>query len=170
MNLALVEKYHQTGSSPPLALQAPNSQLTPSSPATTPHLVPDLTELPTGPITKISSGGYITGALTSGHDLYIWGGRAGQDELFPWLSGEPTPVELDVDVQDFAVGNDHLIVLSTTGKLFVVGQGGSGQLGLGKCMKKEEWMEVVLPLKENQQVVSVHAGYKTSFIVIDDSI
>lgn len=70
---------------------------------------------------------------------------------------------------DLAVGMNHLIVLTTERKVFVVGAGGNGQLGLGAAIKElEDWKEVNLSLQEGQRVVSVHAGYKNSFLIVEN--
>jgi alpha-tubulin suppressor-like RCC1 family protein len=109
----------------------------------------------------------VTATLTSGNDLYVWGGRPGQAKLLEQLSGTPQPVDLDGnDVLDVAVGANHVIVLTTEHKLYVVGANGNGQLGLdmGDLV---EWREVSLPLSEKQQMVSVQAGYKNSFVLIE---
>ena len=136
------------------------------SPAQLPCVVEDLSDLPTGPIRKISSGGYITAALTSGNDLYLWGGRPGQPKLLDQLSETPEPVDLDgQDVLDIAVGFDHMLALTTEHKLYVVGANRNGQLGLD-VNESSVWMEMTLPL-EGKQIVSVHAGYKNSFLLIE---
>ena len=129
-------------------------------------MVEDLSDLPTGPIRKISSGGYVTAALTSGNDLYLWGGRAGQPKLLDQLSGTPEPVDLDGhDVLDVAVGFDHILALTTDHRLYVVGANRNGQLGLD-VDELCDWREVILPL-DGRQIVSVHAGYKNSFLLIE---
>jgi alpha-tubulin suppressor-like RCC1 family protein len=119
---------------------------------------------------KISSGGYATAALTESNDIYIWG-RQGHPELDEPLTRSPTPLDLDgEDFLDVAVGINHMIVLTTKGKLFVVGAGENGQLGLEAASKEvKDWKEVRLPLKEGQQVASVHAGYKNSFVIVEDA-
>lgn len=129
----------------------------------------DLQDLPTGEIIKISSGGYITAALTAGNDLYIWGGRPGQPKLLDQMEGYPTPIDFDgLDFLDIAVGSDHIIVLTIDHKVFVVGSSGNGQLGLGSGTKKSfDWREVLLPFINGQRVVSVHAGYRNSFLIIE---
>jgi alpha-tubulin suppressor-like RCC1 family protein len=130
-------------------------------------VIDDLSDLP-DQVIKISSGGYATAALTAGNDIYLWG-REGHPELTEPLSGSPTPLDLEgMDFLDVAVGMNHLIVLTTGRKVFVVGAGGNGQLGL-KETELKEWREVCLPLKEGQRVVSVHAGYKNSFVVVEDT-
>lgn len=83
------------------------------------------------------------------------------------LSGVPTPIDLEgEDIEDVAVGNDHIITLTTTGKLFVVGSGSNGQLGLAK-EKVESWKEVNIPLREGQRISKVHAGYRNSFVIVE---
>jgi alpha-tubulin suppressor-like RCC1 family protein len=121
-----------------------------------------------GPIRKISSGGYATAALTSGNDLYFWGGRPGQPKPLEQLSGTPEPMDLNgQDVLDVAVGSNHMIALTTEQKLYVVGANGNGQLGLN-VEELSEWSEVSLPLKTKQRIVSIHAGYKNSFVLVED--
>lgn len=137
-------------------------------PAQVPSLVEDLVELPGGSIRKISSGGYVTAALTDDNDLYIWGGRAGQKAILEGLEGSPTPVDVeDEDVWDVSVGVNHIIAVTLDRKLFVVGEGANGQLGLD-VKNLNEWKEVKLTLGEGQRIMSVHAGYKSSFVLVQN--
>jgi alpha-tubulin suppressor-like RCC1 family protein len=109
----------------------------------------------------------VTAALTSGNDLYLWGGRPGQSKILDQLSGTPEPVDLDgQDVLDVAVGADHILALTTEHRLYVVGANMNGQLGLD-LKEMSEWREVALPL-EGKQIVGVHAGYKNSFLLVED--
>jgi alpha-tubulin suppressor-like RCC1 family protein len=141
--------------------------LTFDSPATIPCVVEDLLDLPTGSIRKISSGGYVTAALTEGNDLYVWGGRPGLTKLLEDLTGAPMPVDFDgQDVLDVAVSMNHMIALTTGGKLFVVGDGSNGQLGLD-IKELATWKEVTLPLKDNRRIAGVHTGYKNSLVVVE---
>lgn len=85
----------------------------------------------------------------------------------------PTPVELeDLDFADVSVGDAHMLALSVEGRrLFVVGEVGSGQSGLGGDGEKggeevSEWREVVLPLEKGRRISKVYAGYKNSFVVV----
>lgn len=110
----------------------------------------------------------MTAALTEGNDLYVWGGRPGQTKLLEDLSGAPTPVDLDgQDVHDVAVSMNHMIALTTEGKLFVVGDGSNGQLGLD-VKELASWREISLPLKDNQRSVSIHTGYKNSLVLVEN--
>jgi alpha-tubulin suppressor-like RCC1 family protein len=108
--------------------------------------------------------------LTAGNDVYIWG-RQGHPDLDEPLTGSPTPLDLDgQDFLDVAVGMNHVVVLTTERRMFVVGAGGNGQLGLGPALKElKDWKEVSIPLGKGQQVVSVHAGYKNSFVIVEDA-
>jgi len=90
--------------------------------AAQPGLVTDLQSLPTGPITKIASGGFVTAALTAGHDLYLWG----IDE-FSHLDGQPTPLDIrDLDILDVGVGDSHVIILTSDRRVLVIGKGENG--------------------------------------------
>lgn len=71
------------------------------------------------------------------------------------------------DVLDVAVDMNHVIALTTEHKLFVVGDGSNGQLGLD-LENVEAWNEVLLPLKQNQRIVSVHTGYNNSLVTVED--
>lgn len=114
---------------------------------------------------KISSGGYATAALTSANDVYFWG-RPGCPEGL--LTGSPIPLDLDgQDFLDVTVGFNHMMILTTERKLFVVGDGGSGQLGQ-EVKQFKDWKEISLPLTETQRVSGIHAGYKTSFVLVED--
>ncbi|KAH7351074.1 regulator of chromosome condensation 1/beta-lactamase-inhibitor protein II [Rhexocercosporidium sp. MPI-PUGE-AT-0058] len=137
-------------------------------PANIPSIVEDLAELPGGRIRKISSGGYVTAALTDDNDLYVWGGRAGQKAVLEGLEGTPMPIDLKGDdVWDVAVGMNHILAVTMDRKLFVVGDGGNGQLG-SDVKEHENWEQVELPLEEGQRILSVHAGYKNSFVVVEN--
>jgi alpha-tubulin suppressor-like RCC1 family protein len=139
-----------------------------NSPASKPSIVEELSELP-DKIVKISSGGYATAALTSGNDIYVWG-RQGYLELSEPLTGSPIPLDLEgLDFLDVAVGMNHIVLLTTERKVFVVGAGRNGQLGLGPDIRElKDWKQVRLPLKEKQRVANVHAGYKNSFLIVED--
>lgn len=111
----------------------------------------------------------MTAALTEGFDLYAWGSRPGQPKLFEQISRHPEPLDVDGhDFLDVAVGNDHMIVLTTEHRVFVIGAGGNGQLGM-TAERLEDWTEIVLPLNEEHSVVAVHAGYKNSFVLVTDA-
>ncbi|RQM05301.1 hypothetical protein DH86_00001850, partial [Scytalidium sp. 3C] len=64
------------------------------SEALEPGLVEDLLDLPTGPVRKLSAGGYVLAALTFGNDLYVWGGRTGEESYLHGLSEAILPVDI----------------------------------------------------------------------------
>jgi alpha-tubulin suppressor-like RCC1 family protein len=66
-----------------------------------------------------------------------------------------------------AVGNHHVIVLTTEHKIFVIGANESGQLGLNDRHDHPDWTEVSLPLKEKQHVTKVFAGHNNSFLIVE---
>lgn len=131
-----------------------------------------LDDLPTGPIVKIAAGGYTLAALTEEGDLYCWGSRPGQRPLFEDLSNVPIPVDLGVeaDVKDVALGDHHIIVLTTDGRVLVGGSNKNGQLGLGGEAGDadswvDDWQRVGNISQDHQrEIVGVAAGPRTSFI------
>lgn len=133
--------------------------------ASEPCVVEDMLDLPDRVI-KISSGGYATAALTSANDVYFWGQRGHYPEGL--LTGYPTPLDLNgQNILDVAVGFDHIMILTTERRLFAVGDGSSGQLGQ-ECKQFHEWKEISLPVNDTLQISSIHAGYKTSFVLKED--
>lgn len=146
----------------------------PSPSAGTPHPIPDLLDLPTGPVVKIASSasGYVLAALTAGGDLYAWGhsGRAAAAGLGGLgVTGEVTPVVVEeFDVADVGVGEGHVVVLTTTGEVFGIGSNGSGQLGLGEGVEGvDEWTRLGGDVvSEGKEVVGVVAGERSTFFVV----
>ncbi|KAI9735730.1 MAG: hypothetical protein M1818_006338 [Claussenomyces sp. TS43310] len=137
------------------------------TPADEPGLVTHLVDLPTGPICKIVAGGYASAALTRGQDLYVWGGRGNQDSLLSDISGDPIPLDLHgYDVSDAAIGDHHMMVLTTEQTIWTIGEGVNGQLGLGQeCQSSREWRQVAVNLR-GREIVSVAAGPKSSFLLV----
>lgn len=139
-----------------------------ASPAERPGLVNALQDLPTGPISKIAAGGYMLAALTAGNDLYLWGGHPGRKTVPADISEEPTPVVIDEqDVADVAFGEAHIIVLTTEGKVHVIGQNGNGQLGLSINLT-DSWTQVDLNLSKGKRAIGVAAGPRNSFIIVQE--
>lgn len=135
-------------------------------PADQPALVTALQDLPTGPISKIAAGGYNLAAMTSGNDLYLWGGHPGRKAILTDVTDEPMPIDIEgQDIADVAVGELHLVVLTTEGDIFAVGDNTNGQLGLPH-RSVESWTRVELDLQDDQRAVGVAAGPKNSFIMV----
>lgn len=121
------------------------------------------------PIAHISSGGWTTAALSRQKDLYIWGGRAGDEELMEGLSGlESGDVSLvnlgdGLDVKDVAVGAGHIIVLTVDGRVWVAGRGENGQIGAVNTRFQSVWKELETPVRD-RKAKKVFAGGWGSFI------
>lgn len=116
-----------------------------SRPASEPNIVDALDGVP---IAHISSGGWITAALSRQKDLYIWGGRAGEEELVEGLavleSGDVSLVNLGdgLDVKGVAVGAGHIVVLTVDGRVWAAGRGENGQTGAGNTGFQSLWKEL----------------------------
>ncbi|KAI1132219.1 regulator of chromosome condensation 1/beta-lactamase-inhibitor protein II [Nemania abortiva] len=139
-------------------------EITASSPAERPGLVEDLEDLPSGKIEKIAAGGYTVLALTEGHDLYAWGGHPARQPILDVLSSSPTPVDVEEnDILDCSVGETHMIVLTTAGDVYVIGENTNGQLGL-PLERATKW--TIVPLSPGEEaIIGVKAGQRSSFIV-----
>ncbi|KAJ8133313.1 hypothetical protein O1611_g308 [Lasiodiplodia mahajangana] len=139
-------------------------EITTTSPAEKPGLVDDLQDLPSGKIQKIAAGGYTVLALTEGHDLYAWGGHPGRQPILEVLSSSPNPVDVDEsDILDCSVGEAHMIVLATTGNVYVIGENTNGQLGL-PLERATKW--TIVPLSPGEEaIVGVKSGQRSSFIM-----
>lgn len=139
-----------------------------TSPAERPGLVTALQDLPTGPIAKIAAGGYMLAALTTGNDLYLWGGHPGRKTVPADVSDEPAPVVIEEqDIADVAIGEAHLIALTTEGKVYVIGHNGNGQLSL-PIESTDSWRQVDLHLNDGKRAVGVAAGPRNSFFIIQE--
>ncbi|KAI8947404.1 regulator of chromosome condensation 1/beta-lactamase-inhibitor protein II [Xylaria longipes] len=139
-------------------------EITTSSPADSPGLVEDLENLPSGKIKKVAAGGYTVLALTEGHDLYGWGGHPVRQPILDMPSSSPSPVDVEGnDVLDCSVGETHMIVLTTAGDVYVIGENTNGQLGV-PSEGTPRWKKVPLSSR-GEVIVGVKAGQRSSFIV-----
>lgn len=62
--------------------------------------------------------------------------------------GEGGDDEEEDGILDVGVGESHILILTTKGKIFAVGEGKWGQLGTGKRNFENEWVEVQLPVTD----------------------
>ncbi|KAI4269430.1 MAG: hypothetical protein LQ337_007282 [Flavoplaca oasis] len=134
-------------------------------------------------IAKIAAGRWLIAALSHQKDLYVWGHRLQQPvaddySCFKGLldtnapNGTPEDVHLiDIagsqDVEDVAVGDEHLVVLTTTGELWGYGSNECGQLGLGRDVKttQGEWVKVYSP-DPIEKIQVIAAGPLNTFVVV----
>ncbi|KAI9789313.1 MAG: hypothetical protein M1816_006201 [Peltula sp. TS41687] len=147
--------------------------ITPDSPSGTPQIVDHLGGIP---IRKVSAAGWITAAVSTSNDLYLWGGRPGEKDRIKALpdvsrrsedDAEVKLVDLDDDVLDVAVGAGHVVALTVDGRVWTVGRGQNGQLGCGDRRDfVDDWIEVDLGLEKGQKVEAVHCGPWASFLVV----
>ncbi|PSR90510.1 regulator of chromosome condensation 1/beta-lactamase-inhibitor protein II [Coniella lustricola] len=141
-------------------------EITGDSPAEKPSRVKALEDLPTGPISKIAAGGYMLAALTSGNDLYLWGGHPGRKTVPTDIGDEPSPIVIeDHDIADVAVGDSHLAVLTTSGKVYVIGDNTNGQLG-SPVKEFETWTPIDLGFLKCKRIAGIAAGPRNTFITV----
>jgi regulator of chromosome condensation len=155
----------------------------------------DLDLIPGDHFTKIASSSlsYAAAALTSTNDVYLWGmsppgssptssstsnststsdsaSASNVNSNFNFqLTDEAVPLDLyGLDIRDVAIGETHMLVLTTDGRVWVRGEGRNGQLGLGKGVERSEWCWtcVDLRLPERREVVGVVAGPRSSFVLV----
>lgn len=108
-------------------------------------------------------------ALTAGNDLYLWGGHPGRKTVPADVSDEPAPIVIEEqDIADMAIGETHLIVLTTEGIIYVIGDNGNGQLSL-TIESTDSWRQIDLHLGEGGRAVGVAAGPRNSFIIIQEN-
>lgn len=141
-----------------------------ASPADKPGLVVALQGLPTGRIAKLAAGGYMLAAVTTGNDLYLWGGHPVRKTVPTEVTDEPTPIVVEEeDIVDVAIGQSHLLVLTTQGRVYVIGENRNGQLGLASIATVDTWTPIDLNLQQGSRAVALAAGPRASFIMIKTS-
>lgn len=120
-------------------------------------------------VRQIATGGWITAAVSWENDLYVWGGRSGEDERIAALPRGKEEVSLvdiggGMDVVDAAVGEKHILVVTGDGSLWAVGDGKWGQLGSGRRDFEKEWV----PVKGigTGRVINVACGFWNSFVIV----
>lgn len=116
--------------------------------------------------------GWLASALSGDGALYLWGGTTpGEDGAIACLQeagpGEVALVEVTpshgaepADIISAGVGRNHVAVVTDAGHLYVVGDNGNGQLGLGKASLFENDWTRVPSLSDLRRAV---AGPKSTF-------
>jgi hypothetical protein len=143
-----------------------------STPAEKPGLVEALGGLKIESVQCGLGVGWLASALSEDGALYLWGTTMpGEDGALECLReagpGEVALVEIlpdpdaePADIVSASVGRNHVAVVADVGHLFVIGDNGNGQLGLGKEQPfAEEWTRV--PSLNN--LARVVSGPKSTF-------
>jgi hypothetical protein len=143
-----------------------------STPAEKPGLVEALGGLKIESVQCGPGVGWLASALSEDGALYLWGTTMpGEDGALECLReagpGEVALVEIlsdhngePADIVSAAIGRNHVAVVTEAGHLFVVGDNGNGQLGLGNEQPfAEDWTQVS-SLSKISRVVS---GPKSTF-------
>jgi alpha-tubulin suppressor-like RCC1 family protein len=118
--------------------------ITEEEPATEPSIVPALEGLC---ITKISSGGWLAGALSEDRDLYIWGHTGNDGAVLEFIPDSPGDVGLvdlgeSVDILDIAIGSGHVCVLTEGGDVYTAGRNENGQTGIpSEASYQSKWLK-----------------------------
>jgi alpha-tubulin suppressor-like RCC1 family protein len=84
------------------------------------------------------------------------------------LSDTPSPVVInDHDILDVAVGDAHMLVLTTDREVYVIGDNANGQLGLPGVSATRTWTRIDLGsvLGAGEFITGVAAGPRSSFLV-----
>lgn len=136
------------------------------------------------PIAKVATGGWVSAALSRDKDLYIYGGRPGEEERMECLpvlncGEEVSLVDLEggVDVRDVGVGAGHVVALTESRGVWGTGDSGSGQLGVGKRMMdvkmkrpfQKDWVRMggEEVWGKNMRPVGVEAGEWGTFVLVE---
>lgn len=148
------------------------------SPADKPCLVEALDGIK---VKKISSGGWMSAALSADGDVYIWGQKApapeGESVLLKELqtvndTGEAVALVdfgSTVNFMDVAVGDGHILLLAEDRKLYAAGVGFNGQLGLGEDVLSNDDLNkglVQLDLPPDTAIEGIKCGPLSSFLVV----
>lgn len=128
-------------------------------------------------IVQIAAGGSISAVLTSSGDVYAWGTFYSNDEVLGFIGvpgkAQATPIKLsgklpkNTQFMKVVAGKNHLLLLTTKGKVYVAGDMELGQLGVRMLRSRED--EIPQGLRLNaislKNVVSISAGGYHSFAI-----
>ncbi|KAL8674403.1 MAG: hypothetical protein Q9168_001195 [Polycauliona sp. 1 TL-2023] len=153
----------------------------PQSPASLPTVISALDGID---IAKIVAGSSLVAAVSRQKDLYVWGHVMQQPfedscssfkGLLDTMSADGTPEDVHLidiadgqDVEDVAVGNEHLVVLTTNGQqLWGYGSNENGQLGLGRNVKNTlgKWVKIH-SAEAGEKIQEIATGPLSSFIMV----
>ncbi|KAL8734641.1 MAG: hypothetical protein Q9166_001297 [cf. Caloplaca sp. 2 TL-2023] len=161
---------------PSLLGRTPSAQ----SPASCPTVVAALDGVS---IARIATGKWLSAAVSCEKDLYVWGhilpatinldhsyfhkllNTVGED-------GKSEDVHLvdvadGINIEDVAVGDEHIVVRTTSGELWGYGSNTFGQLNLGEGLKstKGEWVKIYMS-NEGERIREIAAGSLNTLLVV----
>lgn len=142
-----------------------------SDPAEAPGVIAALGGVP---VEKVAVGGWMGAAVSRDRDLYVWGGRAGEEKKIKALPdlADDEPVKLvdidgGVDIVDVGVGAGHVVALTGEGEVWVAGDGECGQLGTGEKRFEGDWVRISGGWEGRGKVIGVGCGVWSSWVVVD---
>ncbi|KAI4256942.1 MAG: hypothetical protein L6R42_005942 [Xanthoria sp. 1 TBL-2021] len=156
---------------PALLGRTPSTQ----SPASLPTVISALDGIN---VAKIAAGSWLIAAVSCEKDLYVWGQVMQQpmgdnhscfDKLLNNIGEDVHLIDIadGQDVEDVAIGDEHLVVLTTNGELWGYGSNDFGQLGLGRDVKttQGEWVKIYAA-DAGEKIREFAAGPLSTFIVV----
>ncbi|KAF2236688.1 RCC1/BLIP-II [Viridothelium virens] len=127
-------------------------------------------------VKKIAAGGFFTAALIEDGRLFVWGvARPGGPQVTILTGDEPTifehiTVTREDTVADVAIGDSHIVVLTSDGRVFGVGEGVDGQLGsMSEKLKgfAASWRQI--STEKVPTIKSIACGRQSTFLICQGS-
>ena len=77
-------------------------------------------------------------------------------------------IDEDKDIADIAIGEAHMLALTTEGDVYVIGDNSNGQLGVQGMASTNTWTRVDLRdvVGEGKYITGVSAGPRSSFLIV----
>ena len=130
--------------------------------STTNSRIPVAVQMPAGvSFQSITAGYYHTCALTTTNQAYCWGrniqGQLGNNSTTSSLTPVAVQMPAGVSFQSITVGSDYTCAITSEGKAYCWGRGGSGQLGNNSTTSSLTPVAVQMPAGVSFQ--SITAGY-----------
>ena len=127
-------------------------------------------------IQKIATRGFLTAALTGDGELFLWGvTRPGGPQLAFLTGNGPVTLQnigglVDETIVDVAVGDNHVVALTSDRRVFGIGERASrepGVVGQEKDTFINSWEQISTP--EGSKVKGIACGRQCTFLLCDGS-
>ncbi|KAI5799984.1 regulator of chromosome condensation 1/beta-lactamase-inhibitor protein II [Geopyxis carbonaria] len=125
-------------------------------------------------LSKISSGGWISAALSSEEDLYVWGNATPGCQVIDFIPNDTGDVSLvdlgdDVSIIDVAVGSGHVCLLSRNGDVYTAGISRNGQTGIGNTGEtfQKSWKKIERCWKGTAKTIHSGPFSWSTFIMVE---